>query len=135
MIVAKDEVNTILGSPYVEQDLKAQRLAEGLICITCLWSRTGENPMYGILEGAQETWTMEKAKRARKAETPKRPSLHLRSSAPELYSTRNLQCRINGVSHNRLAAFLTLRQAKIVKSEAILEATLLDLQIFLCFLP
>jgi len=30
---------------------------------------------------------MEKAKRARTAETPKQPSLRLRSSAPELYST------------------------------------------------
>ena len=30
---------------------------------------------------------MEKAKRARKVETPKRPSPHLRSSAPALYST------------------------------------------------
>jgi len=43
--------------------------------------------MSGILEWVQETWTMEKAKRARKAETPKRPSLHLRPSAPALYST------------------------------------------------
>jgi len=43
--------------------------------------------MSGILERVQETWTMEKAKRARKAETPKRPSPHLRSSAPALYST------------------------------------------------
>src|SRR5215468_1639605 len=32
-----------------------------------------------------ETWTMEKAKRARKAETPKRPSLCLRLRAPYLY--------------------------------------------------
>jgi len=62
-------------------------MSEGLICTICSWSRTGENPMSGILERVQETWTMEKPKRARKAETPKRPSLHLRSSAPALYST------------------------------------------------
>ena len=30
-------------------------------------------------------WIMEEAKRARKAETPKRPSRHLRSSAPYFY--------------------------------------------------
>jgi hypothetical protein len=33
-------------------------MAEGFICITCSLSRTGENLTYGILEGAQETWTM-----------------------------------------------------------------------------
>src|SRR5215468_10454210 len=37
-----------------------------------------------------ETWTMEKAKRARKAETPKRPSLCLRSRAPYFYPNQRL---------------------------------------------
>jgi hypothetical protein len=35
--------------------------------------------------GRMETWAMEKAKRARKAETPKQPSLSLRLRAPYLY--------------------------------------------------
>jgi hypothetical protein len=33
-------------------------MSEGLICTTCFWSRTGENPMSGILERVQETWIM-----------------------------------------------------------------------------
>jgi len=32
---------------------------------------------------------MEKAKRARKAETPKQPSLHLRISAPQFYPDKS----------------------------------------------
>jgi len=39
----------------------------------------------GIAGGLAETWIMEEAKRARKAETPKQPSRHLRSSAPYFY--------------------------------------------------
>ena len=61
-------------------------MAEGSVCTTCSWSRTGENPMSGILERVQETWIMEEAKRARTVETPKQPSFHLRLRAPELYS-------------------------------------------------
>ncbi len=37
---------------------------------------------------------MEKAKRARTAETQKQPSLRLRSSAPELYSTGRGRVRV-----------------------------------------
>ena len=39
----------------------------------------------GIAGRLAETWIMEEAKRARKAETPKQPSRHLRSSAPYFY--------------------------------------------------
>ena len=35
--------------------------------------------------GLAETWAMVDAKRARKAETPKQPRRHLRSSAPYFY--------------------------------------------------
>jgi len=39
----------------------------------------------GIAGRLAETWTMEEAKRARKAETLKQPSRDLRSSAPYFY--------------------------------------------------
>ncbi|MCK5513175.1 MAG: hypothetical protein KAJ00_01645, partial [Deltaproteobacteria bacterium] len=39
----------------------------------------------GIVGGLAETWAMEKAKRTRKAETPKQPNFHLRSGAPHFY--------------------------------------------------
>ena len=50
---------------------------------------------------------MEEAKRARKAETPKRPSPHLRSSAPYFYpdphySYKHLKDKIVGSSHVNL---------------------------------
>ncbi len=42
----------------------------------------------GIVGGPGETWVMGEAKRARKAETPKQPSLRLRSGALQLYPDR-----------------------------------------------
>jgi len=48
-------------------------------------NRTGEIPPSGIAGGHTETWAMEKAKRARKAETPQQPSRRLRLHAPYLY--------------------------------------------------
>ena len=66
--------------------------------------RTGEIPPSGIAGGLTETWAMEKAKRARKAETPKQPSLRLRFHAPYLYPDRWLgqypsQIRPGGASN------------------------------------
>jgi len=48
-------------------------------------NRTREIRASGIVGGLAETWAMEKGKRARKAETLKQPSLHLRSGAPYFY--------------------------------------------------
>jgi len=47
-------------------------------------NRTREMRPSGMTRGRTETWTMEKATRARKAETPKQPSLRLRLRAPYL---------------------------------------------------
>src|SRR6266852_143176 len=54
-------------------------------------NRTGEIPPSGIAGGHTETWAMEKAKRARKAETPQQPSRRLRLHAPYLYPDRHFQ--------------------------------------------
>ena len=48
-------------------------------------NRTRGNRPSGIAGGPAETWTMVDAKRARKAETPKQPSLCLRLRAPQFY--------------------------------------------------
>ena len=48
-------------------------------------NRTREIRPSGIAGGLTETWAMEKAKRARKAETPKQPSLCLMLRAPYFY--------------------------------------------------
>jgi len=69
--------------------------------------------MSGILERVQETWTMEKDKRARKAETPKRPSPHLRSSAPALYST-SLYVPFTGPANGDEANCRKYRQSNLV---------------------
>jgi hypothetical protein len=51
-------------------------------------NRTREIWPSGIIGGRTETRAMEKAKRARKAETPKQPSLGLKLRAPYLYPDR-----------------------------------------------
>ena len=52
-------------------------------------SRTGNpSPTAGRARSLSQPWAMEKAKRARKAETPKQPSLRLRLRAPYLYPDR-----------------------------------------------
>ena len=53
-----------------------------------------------------ETWTMEKAKRARKAETPKQTSHSLRLRAPYLYPdpTATLACVCSSRRSNPLSA-------------------------------
>ena len=48
-------------------------------------NRIRENRLSGMIGRPVETLAMEKAKRARKAETPKQPSLRLRLSAPHFY--------------------------------------------------
>ena len=48
-------------------------------------NRTREMRLSGMKGGRTETWTMDKAKRARTAETPKQPSLGLQLRAPYLY--------------------------------------------------
>ena len=48
-------------------------------------NRVGETPPLGIAGRLTEPWAMEQAKRARKAETPKQPSLFLRLRAPYFY--------------------------------------------------
>ena len=51
-------------------------------------NRIRENRPSGIAGGPRETWSMDKAKRARTAETPKLPSLGLPMRAPEIYPDR-----------------------------------------------
>jgi hypothetical protein len=50
------------------------------------WTR--EMRLSGMTRGRTETRTMDKAKRARTAETPKQPSLGLKLRAPCLYPDR-----------------------------------------------
>ncbi|MCF8081923.1 MAG: hypothetical protein K9M96_02415, partial [Deltaproteobacteria bacterium] len=64
----------------------------------------------GIAGRLAETWIMEEAKRARKAETPKRPSRHLRSSAPYFYPDHP----VSGNTGLRVAGF----PVKFSESEA-----------------
>ena len=52
-------------------------------------NRTREIRPSGIAGRRPETWAMEKAKRARKAETPKQPSLCLMLRAPYFYPDPN----------------------------------------------
>ncbi len=51
-------------------------------------NRTREIRPSGMRGGLAETWAMGEAKRARKAKTPKQPTLRLRSGAPQLYPDR-----------------------------------------------
>ena len=53
-------------------------------------NRVGETPPLGIAGRLTEPWAMEQAKRARKAETPKQPSLFLRLRAPYFYPDQRL---------------------------------------------
>jgi len=55
-------------------------------------NRIRENRLSGMIGRPVETLDMEKAKRARKAETPKQPSLRLRLSAPHFYPDPPQSC-------------------------------------------
>jgi hypothetical protein len=77
------------GKPGAHGGHASERLSLGEVGKTAQgqsWSPIGlakcDRPGQG---GLTETWTMEKAKRARKAETPKQPSLSLRLRAPYFY--------------------------------------------------
>jgi hypothetical protein len=87
MIKAKDRVNACV-KPIGRVGLKGRtNVRRSYLYYLFLKPYRGKPDVRNFRERVQETWTMEKAKRARKAETPKRPSPHLRSSAPALYST------------------------------------------------
>jgi hypothetical protein len=60
-------------------------------------NRTREIRPSGIAGGLAETWIMEEAKRARKAETPEQPSRHLMSSAPYFYPDNCTAGSVRGV--------------------------------------
>ncbi len=70
---------------YASPRLKLRSRRKGLWRKGQGQNRTREIRPSGIVGGLAETWTMERAKRARKAETPKQPSLHLRPRAPRFY--------------------------------------------------
>ena len=70
--------------------LKLHCVWEGLRRKSQGQNRVGEIPLLGIAGGLTETWAMEKANRARKAETPKQPSLCLRLRAPYFYPDQRL---------------------------------------------
>ena len=67
--------------------LKARDTSEGPPGKAAAANWTRESRLSGMRGGLAGTWAMEKTKRARKAETPKQPSLVLRLRAPYFYPT------------------------------------------------
>ena len=76
-----------MAGVYMSQHLSLLAPWEGREGTSQGQNRTREIRPSGIVGGLAETWAMEKGKRARKAETPKQPSLCLRLRAPHFYPT------------------------------------------------